>query len=176
MSDENKKVAVKFKGELRYANVPPRQAQKPYEIDVDEPNNTSYSIQVECDKEKFKELQKAGIPALTKLTEDEKTGQTFIRIRATKLKGDMVFKDIDVIDKYDRAVTEWIGNGSTGIVLAELASIKGRKGKVLRLVGVQILNLIPYQGGVLNKYKDLLESEEIDDANASYEDEAEDML
>lgn len=175
MSEENKKVAVKFKGELRYANLPPRPAQKKYEPKPEEVNDTSYSVLVECPKEKFKELQKAGIPALTKLVEDEETGKTFLRIRATKQKGDMVFKDPDVVNKYDQPITESIGNGSTGIVIAELSPIKGRKGKALRLVGVQVLNLIPYEGGGLNKYKDLLESEEVADSDASYE-EVQDMM
>jgi hypothetical protein len=179
MSDENKKVAVKFKGELRYANLPPRPAQKKYEPKPEEINDTSYSVLVECPKEKFKELQKAGIPALTKLVEDEETGKTFLRIRATKTKkiGDklMEFKDPDVVNKYDQPITESIGNGSTGIVIAELGPIKGRKGKALRLVGVQVLNLIPYEGGGLNKYKDLLESEEVADGDASYE-EVQDMM
>lgn len=179
MSDESKKVAVKFKGELRYANVPPRPAQKPYEIDPTQPNNTSYSVQVECDKAKFKELQKAGIPALTKLVEDEETGKTFIRLRATKVKGDMEFKDPDVFDKHGKPVTQSIGNGSEGIVIAELSPIKGRKGKALRLVGVQVTNLIPYEGGGLSKYKDMLEIEEEEAQEASddsdYE-EVQDMM
>ena len=182
MSDESKKVPVKFKGELRYANLPPRPAQKPFEVDPTQPNNSSYSVLVECDKAKFKELQKAGIPALTKLVEDEETGKTFIRIRATKIKGDMEFKDPDVQDKYGKPVTVSIGNGSEGIVIAELAPIKGRKGKALRLIGVQVTNLIPYEGGGLNKYKDLLETEEAPegsdsgDSDAEYNEEAQDMM
>jgi hypothetical protein len=168
------KVPVKFKGELKYANVPPRPARKPQEVDPKEPDNTSYSVLVECTKEKFKELQKAGIPALTKLHEDEETGKTFIRVKGTKVKGDLVFKDPDVVDKYKRPITESIGNGSQGIVIAELSPIKGRKGKALRLVGVQVLDLIPYEGGGLSRYDDMLETEE-DTSGVSYEDH-EDML
>lgn len=179
MSDESKKVPVKFKGELRYANLPPRPAQKPQEVDLKEPNNCSYSVLVECSKEKFKELQKAGIPALTKLNEDEETGKTFIRIRATKIKGDMEFKDPEVKDKYGDPVTVSIANGSEGIVIAELSPIKGRKGKALRLIGVQVTNLIPYEGGGLSKYADLLEIEEKTEQEASddtdYE-EVQDMM
>lgn len=175
MSEDNKKVPVKFKGELRWASVPPNPPRKPFEVDPKEPNNTFYQVTVECPKDKFKSLQKAGIPQLTKLVEDEETGKTFIRVKATKVKGDITFNDPDVIDRYGKPVTEAIGNGSEGIVIAELAPIKGRKGKALRLVGVQVLNLVPYEGGGLNKYKDMLESEEVSDDDISYE-EVQDML
>ncbi len=175
MSEESKKVAVKFKGELKYANLPPRPAQKKHEPKPEEINDTSYSVLVECPKEKFKELQKAGIPKLTELKVDEETGKTFIRIRATKRKGDLIFDDPQVIDKYKQPVTESIGNGSTGIVIAELSPIKGRTGKALRLIGVQVLDLVPYSGGGLNKYDDLLESEEVEDGAAEY-DKVQDMM
>lgn len=161
---------VKFKGELRWASVPPNPPRKPYEIDPNQPNNCSYSIEVECSKEKFKELQKAGIPRLTTLREDER-GKTFLRLKASKIKGDLEFKDPFVIDKNGVAVTSKIANGSKGIVIANLAPIKGRSGKALRLVGVQVLDLIPYENTEGNKYKDYLEL----DPASGYMDNSQDL-
>lgn len=67
-----------------------------------------------------------------------------------------------MVDKYERPMTENIGNGSEVVVIAELAPIKGRKGCALRLKLVQVLNLVPYEGDAMSKYADLLESVEED--------------
>ena len=137
---------IKLIGELRWASIPPNPARKPFEIDPKEPNNSSYSIEVECSKAKFAELVKLGIPKLTTLREDEETGKTYLRVRATKTKGDYTFPDIQVIDKHGQQVTTAVANGSKGTVVIEASPIKGRKGVALRLKAVQVTDLIPFNG------------------------------
>lgn len=128
---------VVFEGKCKWANVPPRPAKKGYETE-----DTNYSILVECSKTKFKELQVKKIPALTKLVEEDDT--TYIRVKATKTKGDLTFNDIPVVDEYGDKLQANIGNGSTVKVVASLDDIKGRPGKALRLKGVQVVDLIEY--------------------------------
>lgn len=162
---------VKFKGTVRWVIVPPNSARKPPTkyIDPDAPNDTTYSVEVECSKEKFKELIKMGIPPGTQLREDEEGGKTYIKVRASKVKRvkdketgemvDMVFTDPFVKDKGGNDVNEPIGDGSEAIVVTELAATK--RGKVLRLKGLQVLNHIPYvpkETNPIDKYN--LEKEE----------------
>lgn len=137
---------IQFKGKCQWASIPPNKPKKPYEINPQSPEDCFYSIEVECSKERFDDLMKKGLPRLSTLKEDEQ-GNTYLRLKATKIKGEYEFKDIPVVDKYGRAVTEKLANGSEVIAMAELAPIKGRKGVVLRLKGVQVLNLIPFTGG-----------------------------
>lgn len=134
----------KFKGLVRWASVPPNEARKPYEINPAEPENTAYSIEVECSTEQFNALVKKGIPKLTELRTDEETGKTYIRIKASKVKGKYTFPDPKVVDSAGNALNKKIGNGSECVVVAELSPIKGRKGVVLRLKAVQVLNLIEF--------------------------------
>lgn len=132
---------VIFEGKCKWATVPPRPARKGYETE-----DTSYSILVECSKDKFKKLIAAKIPALTKLVEEDNT--TYIRVKATKTKGEMVFNDIPVVDEYGEALSTNIGNGSVVKVIASLDDIKGRPGKALRLKGVQVLQLVEYTDSI----------------------------
>jgi hypothetical protein len=134
---------VTFKGKVRWASVPPNPARKPYEIDSSEPDNCSYSIEVECSKEQFKDLQKKGIPRLTSLREDE-DGTTYIRLKSSKIKGKYTFPDPTVIDVNGEKLEKKIANGSEAIVKAELAPIKGRKGVALRLRAVMVTKLIEF--------------------------------
>lgn len=152
---------VIFEGLALYANLPPRPAQKGYETE-----DTSYSVYIECSKEQFKDLKKAGIPALTQLKafpEDfvsKKTGEapklkdaegkTFIRVKATKTKTtrdgkQLEFADIPVVDEYNENVTQSIANGSKLQVIATLDDIKGKNGKALRMKGVIVTHLIAYE-------------------------------
>lgn len=135
---------VVFEGKLRWANVPPNAAKKPYEIDEKEPNNTSYSIEVECSTDNFNKLMKEGLPRLTSLKEDEQ-GLTYIRLKSTKVKCEYTFADPKVLDKNGNDLGKKIANGSEGMVVGSLEDIKGRKGKVLRLKAVQVSNLIEYE-------------------------------
>ena len=146
---------VVFEGIALYANVPPRPAKKGYETE-----DTGYSILVECTKDRLKELKGKGAPALTQVKtypEDfvskdgkqppnlpEANGKTFIRVKATKTKGELVFKDIPVVDEYGDILDSNIGNGSKVVVVASLDPIKGRPGKALRLKGVQVTSLVEY--------------------------------
>lgn len=134
---------VTFKGKIRWASVPPNAAKKPFEIDTNEPDNCSYSIEVECTKSKFDELLKKGIPRLTALR-DSDDGTTYIRLKATKIKGKYTFPDPVVIDSKGGKIEQKIANGSEGVVIAELAPIKGRKGCALRLKSVMVTNLIVF--------------------------------
>ncbi len=128
---------IVFEGKCKWANIPPRPAKKGYETE-----DTNYSILVECTKEKFKELQIKKIPALTKLIEEDDT--TYIRVKATKTKGDLTFNDIPVVDEYGDKLESNIGNGSMVKVIASLDDIKGRPGRALRLKGVQVVDLVEY--------------------------------
>lgn len=142
---------VKFEGEVKWATVPPRAPRGPHKDYVTEQNKDDkvYSITVECSEEKFKKLKKAGIPKLTQLEEDEKTGKTYIRLKATKVKtnpsGDnWEFDDIPVYNSDGTPLTQSIANGSTATVVASLEPMK-RGGVTLRLKGVKMINLIPYE-------------------------------
>ena len=154
--DKDKSVPVKFKGMVKYAMVPPTEARKPYEVDPAEPNNTGYSIQVECSEKQHKALLKAGVSGMTKLREDEETGKTYINLKASKVKGSITFPDPFVVGPSAKPFTESIGNGSVCNVFATLDTVK--KGKALRLKGVQVLTHVPYvpTGGV-DKFKDMMD-------------------
>lgn len=132
-----------FEGLCMYANLPPRPAQKAMEGD-----DTSYSVLVECSAERFAELKKAGIPALTQLKEFD--GRTYLKLKATKIKhakGGQVyeFDDILVVSPEGDVITDAIANGSRVRALASLEEIKGKIGKkVLRLKAVVVDDLIVY--------------------------------
>lgn len=147
---------VKFKGSVRWASVPPNSPRKPFEIDPTQPENTSYSIEVECDEVVFKDLLKKGIPRTTELRTDEETGKSYIRLKSNKVKGDYVFADPIVKNSAGETLTQKIGNGSEAIVIADLVPLKTRKGSVLRLKAVQVLKLIPYEDAS-TAYLDLME-------------------
>lgn len=136
---------VKFKGLVKWASVPPNEPRKPYEIDEKEPDNTSYSIEVECSVAQFNELMKKGLPKLSTLREDEETGKTYIRVKASKVKGKYTFPDPKVVDIAGNKFEKKIGNGSECVVIAELRPIKGRKGVALGLKAVQVLKHVAYE-------------------------------
>lgn len=158
------KQSLEFRGKIYWASVPPNKARPPQVVDPKAPNNTDYSVGAPCDKERFEKLMKAGIPPGTKLRTDEKTGDTYITIRGTKVKRlrdketgeekDAVFNDPFVIDEDRNDFVEKIGNGTEGIVIAELAATP--KGKVLRLKGVQVLKHVPFVSNNVDKYSNLL--------------------
>lgn len=135
---------VTFRGKIRWASVPPNVARAPFEVDASEPDNCSYSIEVECSKPKFEELLKKGIPRLTTLRDSE-DGTTYIRLRSTKVKGQYTFPDPVVIDSTGTKLESKIANGSEGVVIAELAPIKGKKGTSLRLKSVMVTKLITFE-------------------------------
>ena len=137
---------VTFKGKIRWASVPPNAARKPFEIDANEPDNTSYSIEVECSKAQFDDLLKKGIPRLTTLREGE-DGTTYIRLKSSKVKGKYTFPDPKVVDATGADLGQKIGNGSEGLVTAEVTPIKGRKGVALRLRTVMVTNLVSFDSG-----------------------------
>lgn len=145
MTDKVQKVHVTFKGKCKWAQVYPGQERAPFETTEQTKNDRNYEITVECSRELFDRLKKAGIPRLTELREDEETGLTYIKLKASKVKGDLVFRDPVVIDKDGLVITDKIGNGSDVEVIAELAPIKGRNGKALRLKQVKVVNLVPYE-------------------------------
>lgn len=173
--DKDKSVPVKFKGEVKYAMVPPTEARKPFEIDPASPNDTSYSVQVECSDKMYASLIKAGVSGMTKLRTDEETGKTYINLRATKVRGDMTFADPFVVGPSAKPFTEAIGNGSVCNVFATLDKVK--KGKALRLKGVQVLTHVPYvpTGGV-DKFKEMMDitPDAEDEEVASFVDTSED--
>lgn len=164
MSTKEDVIPIKFKGKLKYAVLPPRPARKAAAeyVDPKNPEKSTYSVQVECTAEQFKKLQKAGIPKLTTLREYEGESETYIQIKATKVTGEYVFDDPIVVDKYGNLNTEEIGNGSTGVVIAELTTGKGGK-KALRLKAVTVLDRVEVHRDELGKYRDMMELDESED-------------
>lgn len=135
---------IYFEGTCLYANIPPRPAKQW------DDGKATYSIQVECPQKRFDELLKQGMSRLTTLREVD--GKTYLNIRATKSlpatadREAITFQDIAVVDSANAAVTESLANGSTVNVAVDV--VKNSKGIVLRLKGVQVLNLIPYTDAV----------------------------
>lgn len=174
---EEKKL-IKFEGQVKWATIPPRKARGPgdeYKTDANR-NDLAYKIDVEVSEEKFKALKKAGIPKLTQLKEDEETGKTYMTLRASKVKtnpkgDDWEFDDIVAVGPDGKPLTVSVANGSEAIVVASLEPSK--KGKVLRLKGVKVTKLIPYEdeGGMKKEVNDMLgvSEEETDDEEASAE-------
>lgn len=158
---------VTFEGLCRWASVPPNAARKPFEIDPKEPDNCSYTIEIECPQAQFDALMKKGLPRLTELKTDEETGVTYIRVKATKKKGKWDFPDPGVVDTSGNKIQDKIANGSSAIVKAELAPIKGRAGVAMRMLGIQVTNLIPYGNNVDNlfTYSEETQSAEQDQNN-----------
>lgn len=159
---------VTFKGKIRWASVPPNAARAPYEIDASEPDNCSYSIEVECSKSQFDELLKKGIPRLTTLRDSE-DGTTYIRLKASKIKGKYTFPDPVVVDSTGAKLESKIANGSEGVVIAEVAPIKGKKGVSLRLKSVMITKLITFE---TDDVAELLSAAGLNVASAQAETEA----
>lgn len=144
---------VTFNGKVRWASVPPNAPRKPFEINPDSPEDSSYSIEVECSKTQFEELKAKGIPRLTELRTDD-NGETYIRLRATKIRGKYTFPDPAVVDSNGNPLGKKIANGSEALVKAEIAPIKGRKGVALRLKAVMVTKLIEFAS--TNAVNDLL--------------------
>ncbi len=170
MTDKKeKREYLKFEGKMWWAKVLPGQAQAPIESTPETKNNLTYSIGIECSKKRFDKLIEAGLYKKNELKEDAETGETYINLKAAKVMTgrdgmpDKVLPDLKVIDKYREPVTEQIGNGSTGICIAEFVVCKHKilKGaKVLRLKCVQVLDHIVYEGGGnMADYEDLLAEE-----------------
>jgi hypothetical protein len=167
---------VTFEGLCRWASIPPNEARKPFEIDTNEPDNCAYSIEVECPKAQFDALMAKGLPRLTALKTDAETGKTYIRVKATKKKGKWEFPDPAVVDMNGQKVVDKVANGSSVIVKAELAPIKGRSGVAMRMLGVQITNLIPFgnSGAALFDFEEKQSSEQ--DQNNTIASEPEDDI
>ncbi len=133
---------IYFEGQCLYANIPPRPAKS-----WDDGKST-YSIQVECTQKRYDDLIKQGMSRMTTLRDVD--GKTYLNIRATKSlpatvdREAITFSDITVVDASNNTVTESLANGSTVNVAVDV--VKNTKGIVLRLKGVQVLNLIPYTG------------------------------
>jgi hypothetical protein len=150
MTAENIKVLT---GLCKWANVPPRPAQKIKAEDVQSPdhaNDSSYSIMIECDAATFRELKAKKIPPGTILHDDiDKDGvllsdKTYLRVRSSKVKGEYTFPDPIVKNADGTNVTQNIGNGSKVQVAIEIAPNKAKGGSVLRLKGVKVLELVEW--------------------------------
>lgn len=138
---------VQFKGECKYSKLYPGQECSPHPDAVTEVNKNDrhYEILVECSEELFKKLKKAGIPAGTTLKEFEGEDKTYIKLKSTQKRGEWTFPAPVVADADGNPFEELIGNGSKVTAIAELAPIKGRSGKVLRLKKVQVTEHVPYE-------------------------------
>lgn len=183
---------IKLRGALRWASVPPAKPKKPHEdaYNESEPDNCFWSIEVECTEEEHKKIlacigKKPGqpfAPQLRSYDEDVKNSQTgevmasktdkkFITIKKTKIKGSYDFGDIAVRDRTGKSLTDvGIANDSTGIVHIDVEPVKkGSNKKTLRLRGVQVIDLIPFE--INSKSKDI-EVEVFDDPNPFEAEEA----
>ncbi len=138
---------VTLKGLCKYAKLYPGQECSPHPDAVTEAtkNDKHYEVLVECSEELFKKLKKAGIPAGTTLKEFEGEETTYIKLKSTQKRGDWVFPAPVVADANGNPFEQLIGNGSRVVAIAELAPIKGRSGKVLRLKKVQVVEHVPYE-------------------------------
>ncbi len=144
---------VVLEGLCKWANVPPRPAQKIKPEDVKTPdhaNNTSYSIMVECSEDQFRAFKAKKIPPGTLLHEDVDTdgkllsNTKYMRIHGSKVKGEYEFPDPIVKNSDGTNVTVNIGNGSRVRVAVEIAPNPKKGGHVLRLRGVQVLELVEW--------------------------------
>jgi hypothetical protein len=197
MSDKKQREFVKFQGKFRWAKVLPGQQEPRYEPKPDEKNDLIYSISVECSEKKFEALKKKGLLKQYELRNeiDKETKEdlgTYFNLKAIKQKTgkdgkpDKQYEDIKVIDNYRKPVKDEIGNGSEGIVIAELVDSTNKKfpGKIIRLLCVQVTNHVPYErrGNNIEEYGDLLEDDEApdeldaDDIKDEDEDDSEDYL
>lgn len=140
-------------GKCKWANVPPRPAQKVKPEDVTNPadaNNSSYSIMIECDAAQFKAFKAKKIPPGTVLHDDTNadgdvlSDTTYLRVRSSKIKGQYDFPDPVVKDAQGNDLKDNIGNGSIVKVAIEVAPNRGKGGNVLRLRGVQVLELVSW--------------------------------
>lgn len=169
MTTETANEVVFLTGLVRWASIPPAAAKKPHEdaIKESEPENCSYEIEVECSNTDYVNiLKKIGkkpgdsyTPTLRAYPEDvvnkrskevmaTATNKTFLRVKASKIRGETVFKDIPVVDKTGATLTDKVGNDSTATVKIAIEPVKkGSNKKTLRLKAVQVLKLIPYVGG-----------------------------
>jgi hypothetical protein len=159
MSESNP--IVKFKGLCKYAQVYPGQERAPHPDSIlpDKSNaeDKHFEILVECSEELFKKLKKAGIPAGTTLKEFEDEKEKYIKLKSTQKRREWTFEPPTVTNESDEPFTDLIGNGSTIEAYAELAPIKGRSGKVLRLKKIKVLEHITYEPKkpeVISEYND----------------------
>lgn len=149
----SKNEMIVLTGLCKWANVPPRPAQKIIPDEDTLPrdlNNTSFSIMVECSADQFRAFKAKKIPPGTLHYEDtDKDGKLlsdkkYLRVRASKIKGEYEFPDPIVKNADGTNVTENIGNGSKVQVAIEIAPNKKKGGMVLRLKGVKVLELVEW--------------------------------
>lgn len=147
---------VVFKGLCKYAQVYPGQERAPHPDSIKEDQSNKddrhFELLVECSEDLFKKLKKAGIPSGTTLKEFEGEDIKYIKLKSTQKRGEWVFSPPIVTDESGKPFTDLIGNGSKIIATTELAPIKNRSGKVLRLKKVTILEHIPYEPKKLDTY------------------------
>lgn len=168
MSENKKGTLITFEGEVRWATIPPREPRGPSKDYVTDANrdDMTYSIEVQCSEERFKQLKRQGIPKLTELRgtgekasvteEDEKNGQTYIRLKAPRYKTNAKslgnpysYEPIKTFGVDGQPLEESVGNGSKAVVNAYLKP-NPRGGVTLRLHSVRVTELVPYAGGELS--------------------------
>jgi len=146
---------ITFKGKVQWAKVPPATPDFGYEP---EPGSLDcfYRIDIECDQKRLDELKKRySLPSLTSLKTDQE-GNTYIRVKSTKVRGDYNFPPPVVVDINGNPIEVKIANGSEAIVSVDVRPIKGRKGHALQLKTVLVTKLIPFNDGGGDDFKDLL--------------------
>jgi hypothetical protein len=105
----------------------------------------NFKINVYLDDESMNLFSESGIQ-LTPKTDEDGTYVVFRRPNYKQLKKELVhFGAPKVIDGDGAPVTVAIGNGSD--VVVKIVVYDSKKGKGHRLEAVQVVNLIPYEGG-----------------------------
>jgi hypothetical protein len=140
------KTPVTFTGELKWVMVPPlSQPQK----HLKKEKSSHYVLEVECSQKQYNDLIKQGVSRMTILREDETTGKTYIKIRCPKVNGTYVAPDPVVKDAKGDAITDvMIGNGSEGVVSADIETFTtkdGEKATALRFHTLTVTKLIPFE-------------------------------
>lgn len=148
MSD-NKGIRLKVRGLAMYARVhEPQKAFKP-----DEPSQ--YTMDLLCSKEEAQKLLGAGVKrAKQKVDEDTKKNKVygeypnlivFALINPTKNKNGQSREAPKVVDAKGTTIpkTILIGNGSEVVAHVDVYDTETGKGK--RLVGVQVIKLVPFE-------------------------------
>ena len=101
-----------------------------------------YSIEVEVDEEKFKELKTQGLSRNAKLREHP-NGMKAVKFTQRAVSSSGVPITIPVVDKDGNKLESLIGNGSTCTV--KLTRFESKQyGPTLKLTAVRVDDLIPY--------------------------------
>ena len=131
---------VELVGFVKWAKL--KKAQPNYNQDLE------YGLDFSITDEQYKDLMSKGLDKRTKLRPDTETNLSYIKLKqpAFSQDGEALSKPV-VVDSEGNNYAGLIGNGSKARVRVALIPNKKLGGVFARLVGVQVLDLVEYQGG-----------------------------